>query len=38
MSANDQTSVADLVDLGRSLRAADPQRSIGNDVESSPLG
>jgi hypothetical protein len=38
MSANDQSSVADLVDLGRTLRAADPQRSIGNDVEGGPLG
>jgi hypothetical protein len=33
MSATDPSSVADLVDLGRTLRAADPQRSIGADVE-----
>jgi hypothetical protein len=38
MSANDASSVADLVDLGRTLRAADPQRTIGNDVEGDPLG
>jgi hypothetical protein len=38
MSANDESSVAELVDLGRTLRAADPQRTIGTDVESGPLG
>jgi hypothetical protein len=37
MSANDESSVADLVGLGRTLHAADPQRTIGADVESGPL-
>ena len=36
MSANDQGSVADLVNLGRSIQASDPNRTIGGD--DAPLG